>query len=583
MMLMFSRLLVGVGSLVALLVATAPPPGSVEWSPASSTASTSSVVLPVQTDTWVMNRTYTSSQYGSAHLRVGSYDGSHVARSFLRFTTTQLAGRRIASARLRLYNYQSLTCSGSAIRVAPTLASWSSSTLTWTNQPAVDNTRSVASKAAYGYTGCSGAYVYFNLTSLVQRWADGYPNYGLRMAGDVETSTTSWRRYRSAEYASGDVAAEPHLEVTYDTVRPSATQFQISTGHGAAQSGESIAPPLRLLWYRQNDLQPYAGSSQGQAPLVVNDLIFSLELQYQATVLSARRLSDGTSLWQRVFPLDGYGWGTIAYAGGRLFVLHEQRVTAISPSTGSVLWSSGVYLSTGGMGAATSTVVVTGSQAFDAATGRELHRASVGDQWVYGATLVGDAWYVRSSEHSRRYSLSTGGLVWEQPPTPLSSSSDPVVANDYYAIETEYANNVNKLYVRRSTDGVLLRTLSGSVPPALVTTTAYVGNGRSVSAFDLTTGTTRWSRTDLPEALAMSPVVANGHVYVATGERDDGPSHLYVLREDTGELVWSTAAPVQNCGFSLFFAYGTRLPSIAVGSRRVVVPMKCGIAVYGPA
>ncbi|WP_088963718.1 DNRLRE domain-containing protein [Micromonospora purpureochromogenes] len=584
----FPRLLAAASSLLALVGATPAPAAPVEGprsssAPATVGSSIRTVELPAQTDTWVMNRTYTSSQSGSTHLGVGTYDGSHVARSFVHFTTAQFTGRRIASARLRLHNYESLTCAGSAIRVAPAQASWSSSTLTWANQPAVDNTRSVATTAAYGYTGCSSAYVYFDVTSTVQRWADGYPNYGLRIAADEETTTTSWRRYRSANYASGDVALEPHLEVTYLPISSSATQFQINPGHSAAQTGESIAPPLRLLWHRQNNLQPYAGSSQGQAPLIVGDLVFSLELQYQATVLSARRLADGSSLWQRVFPLDGYGWGSLAYAGGRLFALHQSRVTAVSPDTGSVLWNSGVYLSTGGLGAATASIVVTGSQAFDAATGRELRRASIGDQWVYGGTLLDDAWYVRSTEHTRRYSLSTGEVVWEQPPAPLSSSEDPVVANGSYAIHTEYANDVNRMYVRRSADGVLVRTLSGSVPPALMNTTAFIGDGRSVSAVDLTTGAKRWSRTDLPEALAMSPVVANGHVYVATGEWDSGPSHLYVLREDTGAVAWSTAAPVPGCGFSLFFSYGNRLPSIAVAGRRVIVPMQCGIAVYGPA
>lgn len=52
---------------------------------------------------------------------------------------------------------------------------------------------------------------------------------------------------------------------------------------------------------------------------------------------------------------------------------------------------------------------------------------------------------------------------------------------------------------------------------------------------------------------------------------------------ETGALRWSAPAPIANCGFRLFLAYGTYLPSIAVANRRVIVPMHCGIAVYGPA
>jgi hypothetical protein len=555
-------------------------PGTLD---AAQAASTQTVTLPAQTDTWVMNHGYTSSQVSSPNLRVGTYDGYHVARSFLRFTTSQLAGRRITSARLRLYNFQSLTCTGSAIRVAPIRASWSSSTLTWANQPTVDNDRSVTSKAAYGYTGCSSAYVSFDVTSTVQRWADGYPNYGLRLAADLETSASGWRRYRSANYASGDVSVEPHLVVTYDTARTSATQFQMTTGHTAAQTGETITPPLRLLWRRQNALQPAAGSSQAQAPLVVGDRVYSMELQYQATVLSARRLADGVALWQRVFPLDGYGRGSIAYAGGRLFAFHEDRVIALSPATGSILWSSPAYYGTSGMGAATASVVVTSSQVFDAATGRQLFLVAIEDQWVLGGTLAGDAWYVRSYEHDRRYSVSTGALVWEKPAAAGTSSWDPVVANGSYAIFTSYDINGSKLYVRRAADGVLVRTVSGSEPPALVNDTAYVGDGRSISAINLLTGATLWSRTDLPEPLAMSPTVANGYVYLATGAWDSGPSHLYVVNADTGAVAWSTTASVTYCGVSGFFAYARYFPSIAVADRRVVVPMHCGIAVYGPA
>ncbi|MCX4853818.1 hypothetical protein [Streptomyces canus] len=50
----------------------------------------------------------------------------------------------------------------------------------------------------------------------MQSWADGAPNYGIQLRAVDESDSLTWRRYRSANYVSGDTAVEPHLTITYE-------------------------------------------------------------------------------------------------------------------------------------------------------------------------------------------------------------------------------------------------------------------------------------------------------------------------------------------------------------------------------
>ncbi|MET7474984.1 DNRLRE domain-containing protein [Streptomyces sp. NPDC005648] len=177
--------------------------------------------LAVTTDTWLEDPNYTDSQRSSGELRVGTYDGgTHRARAFLKFDTSEFTGTHIVDTDLKLYSYWSSTCStaGSGVRVRRITSDWDPSAITWSAMPTVTSAGEVVNKGAHGYSSsdCPAAYSHWDIDGIVQAWADGAPNYGLQLRAVDETDSLTWRRYRSANYIAGDDSVEPHLSVTYE-------------------------------------------------------------------------------------------------------------------------------------------------------------------------------------------------------------------------------------------------------------------------------------------------------------------------------------------------------------------------------
>ncbi|MFJ5657309.1 DNRLRE domain-containing protein [Streptomyces microflavus] len=177
--------------------------------------------LAVTTDTWVQNPDYPDSQVSSTELKSGTYDtGTNVARSYLKFDVSKFKGKHITDTNLALYSSYSATCStsGAGTQVRRVTADWSSSDVTWSTQPATTTTGAVTNKAALGWNStCPAGTVNFDVDSIVQDWAGGAANYGLQLRGADEKDATTWRRFRSANYVSGDGSSEPHLTVTYNS------------------------------------------------------------------------------------------------------------------------------------------------------------------------------------------------------------------------------------------------------------------------------------------------------------------------------------------------------------------------------
>ncbi|MGW4823599.1 DNRLRE domain-containing protein [Streptomyces sp. NPDC004227] len=187
------------------------------------------------TDTWVQYKDYLTSQRGSTELKAGTYDGSEKARSFLKFNVSKYTGKHVLDAKLRLYSYYSSTCStsNSGIEVRRITTDWDPSAITWSAQPSTTATGAVVVKDAKGYnSSCPAGYSTWNVSPIAQSWADGQPNYGLRMAAVTETDPLTWRRYRSANYVNGshDPASEPSLTVNYNTKPGNATPVSPATG-----------------------------------------------------------------------------------------------------------------------------------------------------------------------------------------------------------------------------------------------------------------------------------------------------------------------------------------------------------------
>jgi hypothetical protein len=152
--------------------------------------------LTLPFDTTVQNTLSTIDMSGDPDIRLGSYDGTVVARSFLSWDLSQLRGQRIIAATLRLYSSWSASCQARGWEV------WSSPPVgpatRWTNQPPGDRAW-VASTDTKGHDGhCQPGWTSVDLTDLVRTWvAAGAANGTVLLRATDEHDPLSWKRFSS--------------------------------------------------------------------------------------------------------------------------------------------------------------------------------------------------------------------------------------------------------------------------------------------------------------------------------------------------------------------------------------------------
>ncbi len=195
--------------------------------------------LAVTTDTWIQYPDYPDSQVGSQELKSGSYDaGAHVARTYLKFDVSKFTGKHITGATMSLYNYYSATCdtTGATTTARRITSAWDSHTIVWGTEPTLTTVNMAENTGHWGGSSCPPNWSHWTLTGMVQDWADGRPNYGIGIRSANQNDSTSWRRFRSANYTTPGYA--PKLVVNYNT--PPGTPASLSP---AADTATSSARP----------------------------------------------------------------------------------------------------------------------------------------------------------------------------------------------------------------------------------------------------------------------------------------------------------------------------------------------------
>ncbi|MEV5847796.1 DNRLRE domain-containing protein [Streptomyces sp. NPDC051985] len=292
--------------------------------------------LAVTTDTWVQTPDYTDSQVSSAELKSGTYDsGTDVARSYLKFDVSAFKGKHITDTNLALYSYYSSTCStsGSGTVVRRVTGSWDSSSVTWSTKPAGTTTGQAINTAAKGYSSsCPAGTMNFDIDDIVQAWADGTANYGLMIRGTDETDSTTWRRFRSANYASGDNSVEPHLTVTYNSYPQVPSSQAIAPSQVNAYNGKRYVTSLTpALSAKVTD--PDGSSTKGQFEITADPAYADTTYSYtgtsasvssgstaKLTIPSASAFPAGKHLRYRVRAYDGTDYGS--WSGYTTFVMN---------------------------------------------------------------------------------------------------------------------------------------------------------------------------------------------------------------------------------------------------------------------
>lgn len=233
-------------------------------------------------DAFVQND-YVSDQSGSADLKLGySNDGgSRTARSYLRFNTTGFAGSRVTSAKLRLWNYHSWSCTAAGWEAWRT--DYVDSTVRWTGQP-VARAKVGTSTETRGYSSsCGAGYVYIEVGGALQYAADtNASSASVLLRATSETTTAGWKRFDSAEGTH-----PPLVSITYNSAPSTPSTLAVAPCYTACGSGartSSLRPTLSAKLADAN-----AGQSL-QAEFVIRN-------KTTLATVSSSGLLSGTTAW----------------------------------------------------------------------------------------------------------------------------------------------------------------------------------------------------------------------------------------------------------------------------------------------
>nr|WP_191910212.1 DNRLRE domain-containing protein [Microbispora cellulosiformans] len=201
------------------------------------------VSLSAAADTWTTTGGGSNSADPSLYVEASPpFFGGFASRSYLKFDTSSLTGAQISSASLKLYKtYDDIVGMSGGPKVSRVTASWNPTTLTWAAQPSVTTTGQATLSASSIHDGAAETLTW-PITSIVQAWASGTPNYGLQVREYDETNDWAVLQFDSAE-ATGSGTHPPQLSVTYTIASaPAAGSLSISPLTGTAVS--SLTPAL---------------------------------------------------------------------------------------------------------------------------------------------------------------------------------------------------------------------------------------------------------------------------------------------------------------------------------------------------
>lgn len=191
---------------------------------------------------------YAGGTYGSEptdQLQVGETPFG-LARSFLKFDPELFDGvnaAAITGADLELRGVGGGLCADSQITAERVTSPWSSSTVTWANQPTVTSVGAATATARADDLGCDWAErVNFDVLDTVRAWATT-PSavHGLRLTADIEDDTDYYKSFGSRHYHG--LTPTLSFYVNHPPVLP--TDVAVSPSVGDVASGEFVTGVLR--------------------------------------------------------------------------------------------------------------------------------------------------------------------------------------------------------------------------------------------------------------------------------------------------------------------------------------------------
>jgi len=168
---------------------------------------------PVPFDTTVQTTILRSDASGDPDLRMGSYDGVAVARSFLAWDLAEVTGQPISSATLRVHQDWSSSCVPAAWQVWSVPGGQAGTVgpaTRFANQPVPDRLWATSTETRGNSATCAAGWSTVDVTELVRSWTTaGAPSGTMQLRAADEADPLGWKRFGSAE--SPNV---PTLEIT---------------------------------------------------------------------------------------------------------------------------------------------------------------------------------------------------------------------------------------------------------------------------------------------------------------------------------------------------------------------------------
>jgi hypothetical protein len=162
-------------------------------------------------------------------------------RALLQFDLSTIPnGITVTSANLELVVSSVTSPSNYNFDIHRVTSGWNETTVTWETQPSFDSTEKVTFQI--GNTGI----VSVNIASIVQKWFEGFVNYGILIKNDTEDSTVSAKTIHSSE--SSSPSSRPKLTVTYN-IPPTAPIVTSPNG------GETWNAQHTITWIAATDQQ----------------------------------------------------------------------------------------------------------------------------------------------------------------------------------------------------------------------------------------------------------------------------------------------------------------------------------------
>ncbi|MEU4563770.1 LamG-like jellyroll fold domain-containing protein [Actinoplanes sp. NPDC023936] len=245
--------------------------------------------LPVAFDAFVQN-SYSSDQSGATELKLGHVvdGGSYTARSYLRFNSSGLAGSRIVSAKLRLWETHSWSCT--AVSWEAWRTDYVDASVRWTAQPAAREKVGTSTETKGYSSSCADGYVYIEIGKALQVSADNsWATANLMLRATTETDTRSWKKFDSSE-----AVHPPVVTITYNAAPAVPSALAVAPCYSACGAGAATTALRPTLSAKLAD------SNAGQA------LRAEFELRNKATaavvatsgVLSGSWTNGSTASWQ---------------------------------------------------------------------------------------------------------------------------------------------------------------------------------------------------------------------------------------------------------------------------------------------